>query len=150
MLSKSPRTVLVATNAPKRFTTRMVDMTYMKSALCLPSSLATMKIIRAAVCLLLLRMSITISSAMVGTHSVFLRVDYSDPTAGVILSYANGDYYWAGYIYYFTMFAFRCSSNTKIPEYADVTRYGLSGFMVYMDSIYACPSGTCASTYSHV
>lgn len=86
---------------------------------------------------------------MVGIRPVRLSVDYSDPTAGVILSYANGDYYWSGWFYYYTMLAFRCSSNTKMPEYADVTRYGISGFMVYLDSVYACPSGICLRVWGH-
>lgn len=86
---------------------------------------------------------------MVGIRPVRLSVDYSDPTAGVILSYANGDYYWSGWFYYYIMLAFRCSSNTKMPEYADVTRYGISGFMVYLDSVYACPSGICLRVWGH-
>lgn len=39
------------------------------------------------------------------------------------------------------MLAFRCSSNTVMPEKADVEYYGIGAYIIWLDSIYACPSG---------
>ncbi|KAM7457818.1 hypothetical protein BLSTO_01416 [Blastocystis sp. subtype 1] len=80
-----------------------------------------------------------VSSPLEDEDSYFLqRFDYSDPTAGVILDYDNGDYfyYWFGM---YSMFSFRCSNNVQMPAVADVTHYGMAGYMIYLDSVYACP-----------
>lgn len=55
--------------------------------------------------------------------------------------YSGGDAYYKQLWYYGTMLAFRCSSNSKMPEQADVQRYGMGRFILWLDSIYACPSG---------
>lgn len=58
----------------------------------------------------------------------------------MILDYNDGDYYYYWFGMY-SMFSFRCSNNVQIPAVADVTRYGIAGYMVYLDSVYACPKG---------
>ncbi|KNB44173.1 hypothetical protein JH06_1902 [Blastocystis sp. subtype 4] len=66
--------------------------------------------------------------------------DYTDKAAGVSLRYDNGDYYFSGWLYYGTVLSIRCSDRTTIPTSADVQRYGISTYTIWLDSIYACPA----------
>ena len=67
--------------------------------------------------------------------------DSSDPTAGVAIYYYGGDYYYEGWYYYSVWIYFRCSDTPEIATEADVDRYGLASFNIWLDSVYACPTG---------
>ena len=68
-------------------------------------------------------------------------LDYNDRAAGVSLYYLNGDYYFSKWLYYGTILSIRCSDRTTLPSSADVQRYGLANYAIWLDSVYACPAG---------
>lgn len=78
---------------------------------------------------------------MVRVENCCNPLDYNDKAAGVTLAYSNGDYYYAGWLYYGTHLSIRCSDSNTMPTYADVERYGISIYNIWLDSVYACPSG---------
>ena len=45
-------------------------------------------------------------------------------------------------MYKTTFVSIRCSNRATIPESADVERYGISSYMIWLDSVYGCPKGT--------
>ena len=57
------------------------------------------------------------------------------------LYYQGGDYYWEGYFYKSTILSFRCSDSATIPKRADVERWSYATWIIWLDSVYACPKG---------
>lgn len=61
--------------------------------------------------------------------------------------YSEGDMVFSKYFHYGLMLAFRCSTNSVIGNIADVERYGISRYIIWLDSIYACPTGIIVIIY---
>ena len=56
------------------------------------------------------------------------------------INYWNGDYY-NYYSYYSVNINIRCSDTPVLPSEADVYQYAYGYYVLYLDSVYACPQG---------
>ena len=74
------------------------------------------------------------------SFSLFLHLDYDDPTTGVKLTYSNGDSYFCNGKSRSLVLSFYCMNNfNNLPKDSDVIEYPQCTYNLQLESIYGCP-----------